>query len=234
MNKTKYDNKPFLRYSEALTESLMSKRMFDRLFIFKGDHFCIDDDDYVLFSKDFLDEPQGRKVFAEDGPDLGFCDKSMWVYTPEKRKNSRIVGGKWLSYQAAIDYSGLTKEEFDSRYIFNDYKFRIRKGKLKIEWDYIDHLLEKKFRFSGEELRESDADRPDYGQWLNAEEAALYTNFPIEVVLDTAFMEAGVWDSGDEYKVSLLSLDRANRMQGRWYKESSDKKNEKKKGGKRK
>lgn len=220
MNKTKYDNKPWLRYSEAVAESLLSKRQFDRLVLNKGDHFCVDDDGYILFAKEFLDDPRGRKVFSFEETDIRPVDERIWEYTLEKEKNSKRIGGKWLSYRSAVDYSGLEKDEFDSRYINNHSAFRIKKGKLRIERDHLAYICEDYGDFLDDAF--SDEECTDYGQWLTRKEAAPRSGIPEskldEVVCDGLEAPSAGWDG----VISLFALDSIMGKQNRWYKSNSD------------
>lgn len=220
--------KIWLTYRAALEISTLTKREFDRLALNKDDHFCIDDDDYVLFSKDFLDDPQGRKVFAEGCNDPYEDMENVPENTPEKRGKSRSIGDKWLSYQAAIDYTGLGKETFDRRYIKRCSTLHIKKGKLKVEKEHEGVFWQEMILVPSD--KRLDAGCPDYGQWLNMEEAALFSGYDEEIRFHLSPFD--IWKTETEDRISLFTYENKIEYLDRRYRDSSDGKIDQK-GGRR-
>ena len=56
--------KKWVSYKKALAYSGLRKAVFDRKLLWVGDHIRIQDDGKLLFSKRFLDFPNGHTVFS--------------------------------------------------------------------------------------------------------------------------------------------------------------------------
>lgn len=140
--------KKWISYKKALAKSGMRKAVFDRVFLGKGDHIRIQDDGKLLFSKRFLDFPNGHTVFSEitrnDGTTLRFEDNSFHeelVFDIAGTERVITCKKKWLTYWEAIDYTGMDVIMFDTVYLGSFDGIVLENGKLRFRKRYLKQVV---------------------------------------------------------------------------------------------
>lgn len=139
--------KQWISYKKALAYSGMCKAVFDRKLLHVGDHFYIQDNGRILFSKRFLDFPD-YTVFSEigalDHEPIRFEDASFHedlIFRVGDAERVVTCKKKWFTFWEAIDYTGMERSSFEREYIGSSRKISLENGKLFFRKHFIKSII---------------------------------------------------------------------------------------------